>query len=423
MEDLIQFFAILAVMVIQWVIRQAAKKREAAASGAPPPPIAGKPAVAPTANAAALVGRVAEQLDSLIESGRALRARGERLRVSIAGDGPFSALRAATAVPTLADVDAVLDDLAELRGMLADASPEQALLQVQMQYDPRAAWRAWQWAELRLSVLEHAASARRDPLRAETLADADAVAAALLAPLNAFAASEGLALPAQRPICVPTGNGGEAVLQGLLPNTPVVFVPHGFGDDLLRWPAVAHEISHVIWRNLPGFAEDVVALTPTDKPPLLPRPMGRRMQFDVTAMWRGWIEELTADAFAALTLGPAALRGLMHIFARPDDAEAVTRAAAVDQERLAEHPPAHLRVHLVGRLLARQGFTADVHRLLREWDDAHDRPDALLLPLAFGGTVRMPAEATLDAGFALIERLLTEPMPSLGGLTLLDVPG
>ncbi|MEZ4465037.1 MAG: hypothetical protein R3F43_11205 [bacterium] len=264
---------------------------------------------------------------------------------------------------------------------------------------------------------------RGDPALREVIGDAEAIAVALLAPIRQFADAHGLRLPVGRPVCAP-GTGEEAVWYDLLPGHPVIRVPDDFGEDLLRWPSVAHEIGHLLWWGLPGLAGELRQLVPTASRPWLPRAQGRQVSFDLEAAFAHWLPELIADGFAAMMLGPAALRGLAQSLGRPDDPGAVARLhAAPDGQTLTPHAPPHLRVALSAWLVERMGFLTEAEAVRRAWDRAHGAPELLWSPTLGGEQVPLPVFRFRIFGQQLLERFYTGTYASFAGYPLSAVTG
>ncbi len=241
-------------------------------------------------------------LDAATELQRALADA--QLRIGTPG-GPL--VRVGEALDaTAARVDALV---ARFQRQAAAAQSEDPLQVVELVLAPeaqQALFESLAIERVRADALDALVTWRTDRQLGEVLADADAIAEALMAPLQRYAEAHGLDFPALRPLCAPAVSGGEAVIYGLFPDHPVIFVPDDFGDDLLRWPSIAHEIGHVMYWALEGFAADLRALVPSREPPWLPRVQGRSVIFDVHAAYRAWLPEVVADAIAALLLGPCA---------------------------------------------------------------------------------------------------------------------
>lgn len=369
--------------------------------------------------------RVAQQQidDARAEAGRLYDDLARLERDLASADGPVAILRQIINEPTLTDLEAARRGLDGAAEHLRAADLVAALHFLQYR-DLSQEFRALATSRHRYYVLRAAAEWRSDRQLAEVMADGDAIAAALLRPLGDFCGAHGVAFPRQRPICVPAERGREAVLYELLPGHPVIFVPDDFGEDLLRWSSLGHEVGHVMWAYVPGFGDDVEALVPVYEPAWLPRLQGRQVIFNLQAAYRAWLPELIADAFAALMLGPAALRGMMHAFESPSDpTQVVTVAGAPDGQTVGSHPPAHLRVVLTGWLLRRMGYGSRADELVREWTLAHGSPEVIVLPSLFGQDVVIPLTRVTPLGEYVYEQFYTMEYDSLGGYPLSAVSG
>ena len=219
--------------------------------------------------------------------------------------------------------------------------------------------------------------------------------------------------------------GGEATWIGLLGmGIPLIFVPDDFDEDLYRWPSIAHEVGHVLLRGVPGLLDEMgQAAGWTDRPDLLRVERGQIVGSPVQA-WSAWREEIFADAFTVLMLGPAALLGFEAVFARPENPAEVLQARAY-RGRYAPHPPAHLRLHLSAFLLEELGFIQEGRAAVRSWWNAlHGFPEvadaedenapSLVLPLADGRVVGMSVEGALARGTEH-PTLAPHPVPWAGG--------
>jgi hypothetical protein len=278
----------------------------------------------------------------------------------------------------------------------------------------------------RLGLLRDAADWRADPRLGPFLADADAVAEALLEPFTAFANAQGIRFPRQHPICVPTDPGHEAVWFGLAPDHPVIFVPDDFGMDLYRWPAVAHEIGHLVFRRVPGLEEEIRAVTGLELTPVLPRIDGSRIHFNPEAALSGWLEEIFPDVLTAVQLGPAALRGFIEVFEESAEPARATLAYTTDGRTFGPHPPPALRVRLVARLLEYIGYDQEVDALRKTWAARHGHAAALesiLLPSRAGTLLEAPMQVMEEAAWPVVLALYEGSWQALSGRSIESIAG
>ncbi|MBI4819524.1 MAG: hypothetical protein HY791_24845 [Deltaproteobacteria bacterium] len=290
--------------------------------------------------------------------------------------------------------------------------------------DPGLLYDAHQTLEdigLRIAVIETMAKWRSDPKLGGFLADADAIAHALLVPLTEHAQAGAIEFPTQRPLCVPADPEGEAIWIGLLEDYPLIFVPDDFGDDLYRWPSIAHEIGHLIWHRVPGYGAEVMKKLDLEGSTRLAI-QGR--SFDVKPAYRAWIQELVADAFALLILGPAGLRGLIHSFRNPTQPRATRVAAIYRDGTFEEHPPAELRVLLGAALLTEIGFDVEAKVLVAEWTREHASTEGILVPLPQSrAVISVPTEVWLEVGRPIMLEWYALSYSSLGGHEIRSVHG
>jgi len=276
----------------------------------------------------------------------------------------------------------------------------------------------------RLYALGIVIEARAHAAGAALLGDADAVADALLRPLRDHARTLGYAAFNERVVCMPTSPGFEAVLLGLFEAHPVVFTPPDFGENLHRWASIAHELGHIVWHRWPGFAVEARSQLGLNRRPSLPlRGPDGTYRSRVEDALAGWLEEMHADLFAVVLLGPAAARSLAACFAVPEAPERAREARTLDGQTYAPHPPATLRVLWAAHALRRQGFAADAQAVERAWKSAHGDAAHLVIPLSSQRVAEVALAPFLDVGCALIDAYLDRAWASLGGATLGGVPG
>ena len=327
-----------------WVlsrIRGMAKMREAntspdAKGGAASPTVVARPesrlpiALAQS-SAALLLRQPTRALDALEAQRKTLQDRQRILTERAADRGPREAVVSAVLTTTIApELDQLGQEIMRARdaGILAAALP----------LDPFRSRLALLDTQLRVLSVALALPPHIDAV----MSDAEAIAEATMAPLQQFADLHEVDLARHRPICLPAGLvGGEAAWIGLLGmGVPLIFVPDDFDEDLYRWPSIAHEVAHVVLRGVPGLLDEMGrAAGWTDHPSLLRAERGRIVGSPLQA-WSAWREEIFADAFTVLMLGPAALLGFEAVFARPDNPVEVLQAHA-QGGRYAPHPPAH----------------------------------------------------------------------------------
>ena len=278
--------------------------------------------------------------------------------------------------------------------------------------------------QLLTTLIENMVTWRQDRELGPLLADADAIADALLVPLRRYAQVHDVALPLRPPICAPATPGVESILAELLPHQPVIFVPTDFGASIMRWSTIAHQLGHVVWRTLPSVRNDVTNLVGPPRSHTAIKAQGRRIRIDHRAVFSAWMEVVFTDFFAALSLGPAALRGLIHSAGDPDDPiNTVTVLPSSHGLGLADTPPTRLRVALMAETLLRMGYTEDVRGLRDLWHELHGTLDVLVMPMDTHRSIEVPLEDFVDLGASLMQTLHLLPFSDLADAPFTAISG
>jgi hypothetical protein len=402
------------------VVRERAAETRAAD---PPRDAAGDAELAKwTAHLARLEARSAQLGESRASLESALRGMGSRARL-------LQQLYEERVVPPLDLAEATL---VQLRSELTRGGPR--LMANRLRHDPETqrAISDMAQADRHLGVLINIARMRADPEVGPMLADADAVATRLLEPVQQFCRAQGLDFPQMEVVTVPS-TGQESVWMGLLPDGhPVVLVPDDFGEDIFRWPSVAHEVGHILWWKVPGLAAEMRGVTGFGRDAALLRREGSQLIGALEQPLAAWLSELAADAFTALFLGPAALYGFVHAFARPDAPRAVLQAHADSRGRYEEHPPAHLRVRIMAAMLERLGFESHIRGEVARWDELHGFDEnagaeapalPIFLPVEEGRDAAVAVEAFVERAVPAMVALIESQFEALAGFAPTSVPG
>ncbi len=365
------------------------------------------------------LGRATDQVDDALRESEVFLERARLLEDELRrGDGPLSILRESLIATVEQPLQAAHAVLRDTRVHLETGDAEMALRFMNDLGPVRKAFEQLGEVPARLGAIEALARWRTDPQLAPIMADADAIAEAFIDPFRKFTRNHGIYFARQRSICAPAAAGMERVYVDLLPGHPVIFVPDDFGEDLLRWPSVAHEIGHVLWNTLPGFAEEVRDFAVSRNTAWLPRLQGRDVVFDVHAAFHAWLPEIVPDVICTMLLGPSALAGMVHSFGATSDPREVQMAYTDDGQTLSVHPPRHLRIVLCAHVLDLMGYTSDVDDLLQRWDRQHHAPTTLLFPTLYGQLLELPAPRFMALGRALVQRFYASDYEALAGYPL-----
>lgn len=277
-------------------------------------------------------------------------------------------------------------------------------------------------AHHQIQVLSRLASLRAVEGQGAHLADAETLAEALIAPFAHLSATEQFQFAKQRPVAVPANPDEESIWFGLLPEGyPVIFVPRDFGQNLYRWASLPHELGHLVFREVPGFEDEM-----RDRLGLVGSGYLLRVDeeggVNILEAFSAWLEEMVADAFAVMMMGPAGLRGLIESFASPDNPDAVLWAGT-DGIRFAPHPPPHLRVLMAGKLLYHIGFDIEVAGLIDDWNERHGHPEQVFLPTMTGQALAIAVEPLSELGGRLLRSFHGGGYTSLAGRELRSIHG
>lgn len=425
MELLLQLL-IWIVEAIHKKVTQASKRRELQKEGIDPDKLRTgdeESAAEIKSKLQRLLARRVAQLAALSERGRAALDQVDGLDRDLAVIGGGRVLRGLLRDDIRPALEAGLSLLDEARKGIESLPVQRALERLEGDGRVVEAHHAVLTAVMRLEVLTAMRDTRAHPDDGYRLADADAIAGSLLEPIQQFAAAQAISLPESRPITVPAQPGGEAIWMGLLPERfPILFVPADFLSDLYRYASVPHEIGHLLWRDVPGLAQQVHAASGFSFQRGMITVRNGRIHGTIDQLYTAWMPEIFADMAAVLLLGPAGLRGLAHSFASPDEPRRVisvgSRSGQYD-----EHPPSHLRVHLAGHLLYAMGFDRESKVILASWDAQHGPPEHFAIPVEGGGHVQIGVESLLEPGREAMDALYMQEFAAVSGFRLADVPG
>jgi hypothetical protein len=377
-------------------------------AGAPAPAKLGRPAAtsaparaAPAVADRAAIARVTSVVQELAGRARALEARCADQRLC------------APLLPTLREV--VLPRLAAAQGDLRGA-PAPAVV--------RRVSALCGFLDALTKFLSVMADQRADPDLDELIDDADALADACYRPVVEYCRANDVPLSSDRTAAV-FGDGCSPWLGRIDDPTGLAFVhlPWQWLEEVHRWPAIGHEVGHDFYDSVAGLDDELLRRAG------LTELVGRAGVIerdvvtvrDVNRIVTQWREELTADAFGAMMFGPAYAVATAAIFASPHQPkEALT--LQVDGDQYEVHPPGHVRMAAVCRLLGRMGFGAQADEMERRWRAQHGDPRALIVPTT-SALLWIEDEPFIEAAVALTTALQRDGFQALRGIPLYSMPG
>lgn len=163
---------------------------------------------------------------------------------------------------------------------------------------------------------------------------------------------------------------------------PLVVLPQHRLDAVWALSSVLHETAHNLQADL-GLWDALPQM-------IFNRLTGEgRLPAEVATVWARWHKEITADLFAVVLGGPAAVESLMDVVARARPSTIRFAAAGV-------HPTPVLRVPINLVLLRRLGFTRLADDLGVAWKRLYPRVTPRDVPASLLGTFDRAAELTVD---------------------------
>jgi hypothetical protein len=228
-----------------------------------------------------------------------------------------------------------------------------------------------------------------------------------------------LIMPHQLLIIVPFGGGLHAL--GSATPTPYVISPYWGHRQVWTWLGYAHEVGHHVYRNVEGLSNELKVNVAMEL-------WKQGQSHDVQSIWFNWLEEVFADLFGLLQIGPAfahtQLLMLPHLPIPAARRQVGHRLLAATDET---HPIAYLRVFLAIETLKKlKAPPSDIKQLEKKWKALLQGVDASTVhPLVRGRSVELPIkdmekvativldvilDADLDA-LALADKSMPSPAP------------
>ncbi len=268
---------------------------------------------------------------------------------------------------------------------------------------------------------------RRGPL-AGLLDDADALASASYAPIVDYCRQRDIALASDR---TATAIDGDKLFFASIDDPAglaTIVLPVSFGTEISTWPAIAHEIAHDFFHGVDGLPQQLRIKLNLLTNVSLPRADELRAGLDVVAerAVAAWMEELFADAFGTMMLGPAYVHTMMQSFASPDEPD---RALAIAHQGEAgalvyeEHPPGHVRVLAGCQLLGRIGYGKQADTLEARWRALHGQPNVLYAALSDGRWLRFDEGSIVERAGQVGASLHLQGLACLRGQPLRSIAG
>ena len=262
---------------------------------------------------------------------------------------------------------------------------------------------------------------QRTGSRASFLADADAMADACYAPILEHARVQGLNLRTSTPVTL-TGDWGLSIVPRFASTRVAPLrLPPGFGRDVRRWPAIAHEVAHDFYYSLDSIESGLHERLSLPYDVAIPNSERELSPQWLRELYGPWMSEIFADTLGTVMLGPAYVEAMRDAFRKPGSPQ---RTAAILQEggQIDEHPPDRLRVYMATRVLHYLGRHDEAESIWERWEADH--PDVRFYYLPLGGNwIGLADDHLHSIANDIVDTLLERPWPELEGFQLLNVPG
>jgi len=193
--------------------------------------------------------------------------------------------------------------------------------------------------------------------------------------------------------------------------------------DLFAIADAAHQAGRAFFRSVPGLEPELRARTGLPRFAPLPDSVEGMSMRQLALPLGPWLPTLFADAFATIALGPAYVIGLRRRLATDDPDRAVTIATDASESGYGPVPPSHLRVLLCCDLAAQLGHTAEASRQLSLWNGTLGAIEVFLIPTLDGDWIEAPVDPLREFGERVQEVIVSEPLASLRGAKLVQLPG
>ena len=193
--------------------------------------------------------------------------------------------------------------------------------------------------------------------------------------------------------------------------------------DLWSIGSAVHQAGRRFYRSTPGLEPELRARMGLSRAAPLPDSAEGLVARQLALPMGPWLETLFADAWATLALGPAYVVGLRHALVPRDPEHGLTVSADETRSEYTAIPPAHLRVLLACDRLAQSGHRAEASRQLALWFGAVGAAEHFSIPTRDGDSVYVPVDLLRAYGARVQEVIVEEPLASLHGAGLGQLPG
>jgi hypothetical protein len=196
--------------------------------------------------------------------------------------------------------------------------------------------------------------------------------------------------------------------------TPYIVSPYWGHRQVWTWLAYAHEVGHHVYRNVRSLREELEIHLALEL-------WSRGEGYDIQYIWFHWLEEIFADLFGLLQIGPAFAQTqqlMLPYLPLPVAPRKVSNRLLVVADET--HPIPYLRVFLAIRALEELGIPeADTKPLRDKWekffheDGGVDVKKSKISARVRGSHVEIPVKEMIDVAEIVLDVILNTDLDAL----------
>jgi len=196
--------------------------------------------------------------------------------------------------------------------------------------------------------------------------------------------------------------------------TPYIVSPYWGHRQVWTWLGYAHEVGHHVYRNVKSLSDELKVHVTMEL-------LSRGKSHDVQCIWFNWLEEIIADLFGLLQIGPAFAQTQQLML--PHLPLPVARRKVSNRLLLAAdetHPIPYLRVVLAIRALEELGIPeADTKPLREKWekffheDGGVDVEKGKISARVRGSHVEIPVKEMIEVAEIVLDVILNTDLDAL----------
>lgn len=203
-------------------------------------------------------------------------------------------------------------------------------------------------------------------------------------------------------------------------NIAPIAIDEKSADLPLSWIHIPSDVALDVFHSTRGLARKVMSDSR-----IMPVPVTLSQYSDARSftagLMNGWQPRLFADANAALQLGPAFAAGLSKWLTTASESDRARTIVLNDPFHVA-YPPLHVRMFVALSVLSYMGLEDDGKQRFEDWNNLVGNPSEFIVVEDGNPVGSVPAETVLDAVSHFVDYLMRQPLESLGGYPLSQIP-